>query len=65
MAGVQLKVGRFIVYGFGLSNSVGARVDSLAAVRLSDESYFSLVFTSRFLQFMGVANLTATETSGF
>jgi hypothetical protein len=39
------------------------RVDSLAIVRLSVESYFSLVFTSRFLQLLGVANLAATDTS--
>ena len=41
------------------------RVDSLAIVRLRDESYFSLVFTSRFLQLLGVANFAATEPSYF
>lgn len=41
------------------------RVDSLAMVRLRFESYFSLVFTSRFLQFIGVANFAATDTSYF
>ena len=53
------------MYGCGLSKSVGVRVDSLAIVRLKVESYFSLVFTSRFLQLLGVANLAATETSYF